>query len=509
MFYKASGKAMKRAIDTTGDLFDQTPSDFPRAARSKKIVQNTDGVDGVMKGYQRGDEGVGKAVPMGDGVVMTGGSVGIAGGVGGVIEGGSCGEKGVLRDGQVMPTLAAKPKKTVVTRYGKQAFSQPYLFVMDEEGEDAETADRDPLKIANEAYRVRRDVASEALDMPLALLALDIRAGIEKDDRKWNAIFDQAREEIVKEISYLRLVLGDKMKVEVDWQLPLRWPYIALRAPDGKRIVDTDSLELRAYGVRSASLLWSHILEKQQLMKKMARDYNALTHWAFSLPKNVSKAMAGTRSSKFVMTPQIANQINRLQWLSYRGEDTGGAFCPLPFNLYESVRLRHWAVAEALKNHVIYMNMIYNLVQKESSQKFGTPRRAGLAVRITTGKADIPVTSWALWINHRMNNLFYTTVTPRIRSKKHGKYISAYSFRISDEKGRLIGESIHRAHLSHMADVYRAVDSVLAELQKLANKSGLLMQKIMGYRHAKDSPAAAGKASWRPSGRKLKWLPEQ
>ena len=219
--------------------------------------------------------------------------------------------------------------------------------------------------------------------------------------------------------------------------------------------------------------------------------------------------LAGTGSKKLSMTREIAFQINSLPWMTYLREDTGGAFSPLPFNLYESLRLRHWAVAEAVKNHVIYMNMLYNLVQKETSYKYGMPRRAGLAVRINNGVADIPKTFWVLWINHRNKNLFYTTVKPVIRSKKHGKYVSKYNFKISDAKGQLIGESIHRAHLSHMADIYRAADSVLTGLQILANKTGKQMQKLMGYRYAKDSPAAAGRASWKPSGSKFKWHPGQ
>lgn len=407
---------------------------------------------------------------------------------------------------QAAASPVAKPKKTVITKYGKQAFSQPYLYEMAEQ-DDPESCD--PIKKVNEAYRIRRDLNNESLEMPLVLLGLDIRDGIEKDDRKWNTIFNQAREEISKEISCLRLVLGDKMKLEVDWQLPLRWPYVALRAPDGRRIVETDSQEMMNYGVRSATMLWKHILEKQKLMHKMASDYSSLAGIALHLPKAVKKALAGTRSKKLTMTREIAVQINTLPWMTYLRENTGEAFSPLPFNLYESIRLRHWAMAEAVKNHVIYMNLLYNLVQKETNPQYGMPRRAGLAVRITTGKADIPVTSWALWINHRNNNLFYTTVKPVIRSKKHGKYVSKYSFKISDAKGRLIGESIHRAHLSHMADIYRTADSVLAELQKLANKSGKQMQKLMGYRHTKDSPAEAGRASWKPSGHKLKWLPAQ
>ncbi|MHB8950911.1 MAG: hypothetical protein ACYC4S_17945, partial [Rhodoferax sp.] len=196
-----------------------------------------------------------------------------------------------------------KPKKTIVKKYGKQALSQPYLFEM-AEGDDPDVDD--PIKKVNEAYRIRRDLNNESLDMPLLLLGLDIRAGIEKDDRKWNAIFSQAREEIIKEISYLRLVLGDKMKVEVDWQRPIGFPYVALRAQDGRRIVETDSQEMMGYGVRSATMLWKHILEKQKLMHKMAKDYSGLESIALHLPKAIKKAMSGTRSQKFTMTREIA-----------------------------------------------------------------------------------------------------------------------------------------------------------------------------------------------------------
>ena len=530
---------MKRAVDSNMDLFEalmdaiESPDTHPNTSgqldwlevgiSDSDVLHGDDGVpvsvSGVMTptskcerngvhGVLHGDYGV----PVSVSGVMTPVSKCERDGVHGVLHG----DDGVMLASHLpiqattntiaKSTKSTKPKKTVVKKYGKQAFNQPYLFEMSE-GDDPDSCD--PIKKVNEAYRIRRDINNESLDMALILLGLDIRAGIEKDDRKWNAIFSQAREEITKEISYLRLVLGDKMKVEVDWQRPLGFPYVALRAPDGRRIVETDSIEMRAYGVRSASMLWNHILEKQKLMHKMAKDYSGMESIALHLPKAVKKAMGGTRSQKFTMTREIANQINTLPWVTYLREETGGAFSPLPYNLYESLRLRHWAVAEAVKNHVIYMNMLYNLVQKETSHKHGTPRRAGLAVRITTGKADIPVTSWALWINHRNKNLFYTTVKPVIRSKKHGKYVSKYSFKISDAKGQLIGESIHRAHLSHMADIYRTVDSVLAELQILSNKTGKQMQKLMGYRHTKDSPAAAGKASWRPSGHKLKWLPAQ
>lgn len=114
--------------------------------------------------------------------------------------------------------------------------------------------------------------------MPLFITAVELRAGVEADDRKWNQSFCKLGEEISNEINSLRLVLGDKMKVELAWQKPLGWPVCALRTPDGRRFQDIESQEMMRIGVRSATRIRNHALEAHSGQAKRHADYGQELH---------------------------------------------------------------------------------------------------------------------------------------------------------------------------------------------------------------------------------------
>jgi hypothetical protein len=370
--------------------------------------------------------------------------------------------------------------------------------------------DIDPPKRRNAGYRVRRDLVQERqIDMPLFITGVEIRAGIADDDRHWNRKFSDLREQIIKEIGDLRFVIGDRMTVEVAWNLPLNWPYVALRAPDGRRIVETDSAELGSYGLRSVTMLWKGIVEKQKAMQTMARNYAAMLRWFEKLSTKVPVAMDGSRTCRLLLDPEIHKQINNLQWPSYLRDSSGGVFSPLPFNVYESMRVRLWAHVKAVKQHVHAMNLNYNRVSNENRLSLGKTRSAALAVGIVDGPARTPQHYWALWVRKGQENLFYRTVTPRVVSSERGKYITPESFAVSDDRGRLATYAIDRCHLTHMKDIYRAADHVLAELLALSIKTADLLIENVGKRHGKESTAASGRGSWRGSGVLFRWIPGQ
>lgn len=370
--------------------------------------------------------------------------------------------------------------------------------------------DIDPPKRRNAGYRVRRDLLQERqIDMPLFITGVEIRAGIAEDDRHWNRKFAELREQIVKEIGDLRFVIGDRMTVEITWNMPLNWPYVALRAPDGRRLVDTDSAELGSYGLRSVTMLWKGILEKQRAMQSMARNYAALLRWSEKLGTKVPVAMDGSRTCRLLLDPEIHKQINSLAWPSYLRDSSGGPFSPLPFNVYESMRVRLWAHVKAVKQHVHAMNLNYNRVSNENRLSLGKTRSAALAVGIVDGPARTPLHYWALWVRKGQENLFYRTVTPRVVSSERGKYITPESFSVSDDRGRLATYAIDRCHLTHMKDIYRAADHVLAELLTLSEKTADLLVETVGKRHGKDSSASSGRGSWRGSGVLFRWIPGQ
>jgi hypothetical protein len=370
--------------------------------------------------------------------------------------------------------------------------------------------DIDPPKRRNAGYRVRRDLVQERqIDMPLFITGVEIRAGIAQDDRHWNQKFVQLREQIVKEIGDLRFVIGDRMAIEVSWNLPLNWPYVALRAPDGRRLVETDSAELGSYGLRSVTMLWKSIVEKQKAMQTMARNYAAMLRWSEKLRTKVPVAMDGSRTCRLLLDPEIHKQINSLEWPSYLRDSAGGAFSPLPFNVYESMRVRLWAHVKAVKQHVHAMNLNYNRVTNEKRASLGKTRGAALAVAIMDGPARTPQHYWALWVRKGQENLFYKVVTPRFFSLERGKYITTESFDVSDSNGRLHTYAIDRCHLTHMKDLYRAADHVLADLLALSQKTADLLVETVGKRHGKESTAASGRGSWRGSGVLFRWIPGQ
>jgi hypothetical protein len=345
--------------------------------------------------------------------------------------------------------------------------------------------------------------------MPLFITGVEIRAGIPEDDRHWNRKFNELREQITKEIGDLKFIVGDRVAVETTWNLPLNWPYVALRAPDGRRIVETDSAELASYGLRSVTMLWKGVLEKQRAMQAMARNYTALLRWSEKLSKKVPEAMDGTRTCRLLLDPEIHKQINALEWPSYLRDTSGGPFSPLPFNVYESMRVRLWAHVKAVKQHVHAMNLNYNRVTNEKRASLGKTRGAALAVAIMDGPARTPQHYWALWVRKGSENLFYKIVTPRFFSLERGKYITSESFSVSDERGRLSTYAIDRCHLTHMKDLYRAADHVLADLFVLSQKTAELIVDTMGKRHGKESSAASGRGSWRGSGVLFRWIPGQ
>ncbi len=370
--------------------------------------------------------------------------------------------------------------------------------------------DIDPPKRRNAGYRVRRDLVQERqIDMPLFITGVEIRAGIAQDDRHWNQKFVQLREQIVKEIGDLRFVIGDRMTIEVSCNLPLNWPYVALRAPDGRRLVETDSAELGSYGLRSVTMLWKSIVEKQKAMQTMARNYAAMLRWSEKLRTKVPVAMDGSRTCRLLLDPEIHKQINSLEWPSYLRDSAGGPFSPLPFNVYESMRVRLWAHVKAVKQHVHAMNLNYNRVTNEKRASLGKTRGAALAVAIADGPARTPQHYWALWVRKGQENLFYKVVTPRFFSLERGKYITTESFEVSDKNGLLHTYAIDRCHLTHMKDLYRAADHVLADLLALSQKTADLLVETVGKRHGKESTAVSGRGSWRGSGVLFRWIPGQ
>lgn len=370
--------------------------------------------------------------------------------------------------------------------------------------------DVDQPKRRNVGYRVRRDLRQESLiDMPMFITGVEIRDGVAADDRAWNKKFSTLREEITIEINNLRFLLGDKMGLEVVWQNPLGWPIVALRAPDGKRIIETDSAQLWAYGVRSLTMVWKSIVEKQQTMQKMARDYEALLRWADKLPKKIGLAMDGSRSLPLILDPEISKQINSLPWPNYFRDSNGAPFSPLPYSVYEAMRVRLWAHTKALKHHVHAMNLNYNIVDNPRKIAHGKTRPAALAVGIVDGPCRTPQHYWALWVRKGQENLFYRVVTPRTISSERGEYINGESFSVSDDEKRLRTYAIDRCHLSHMKDIYRAADAVLADLLDLSEKTASLIEKTMGKHYGQQSPASAGRGSWRGSGAFFKWIPGQ
>ena len=68
-----------------------------------------------------------------------------------------------------------------------------------------------------------------------------------------------------------------------------------------------------------------------------------------------------------------------MEWPKYHRDTSGGPFSPLPFNVAESMRVRHWAYAKAVKQHVHAMNLNYNRVTNEQRVNLGKARRAALA----------------------------------------------------------------------------------------------------------------------------------
>lgn len=80
---------------------------------------------------------------------------------------------------------------------------------------------------------------------------------------------------------------------------------------------------------------------------------------------------------------------------------------------------------------------------------------------------------------------------------------------MSDINGRLRNEAIDRCDMTHLKDIYRSADLVLADLFALSEKTGDLLVETIGQRHGKDSPAVSGCGSWRGSGALLRWFPGQ
>lgn len=438
--------------------------------------------------------------------VPGGGVVGLSSPIEVVCDSGLGGTKvspGVIGDSS---GLKKSPKPTKGARSGRnQVFEINPNVVVGETLFDIDTPKR-----RNAGYRVRRDLLQERqVDMPLFITGIEIRSGIPEDDRHWNRKFNELREQITKEISDLRFVTGDRIAIEVTWNLPLNWPYVALRAPDGRRIVETDSSELGSYGLRSVTMLWKGIVEKQKAMQTMARNYAALLRWAEKLRTKVPVAMDGSRTSRLLLDPEIHKQINALEWPTYLRDTAGGPFSPLPFNVYEAMRVRLWAHVKAVKQHVHAMNLNYNRVTNEKRASLGKTRGAALAVAIMDGPARTPQHYWALWVRKGTENLFYKVVTPRFFSLERGKYITSESFPVSDERGRLATYAIDRCHLTHMKDLYRAADLVLADLLALSQKTADLIVETMGKRHGKESSAASGRGSWRGSGVLFRWIPGQ
>ena len=370
--------------------------------------------------------------------------------------------------------------------------------------------DIDPPKRKNAGYRVRRDLRQEQLiEMPLAITGVELRKGVAEDDRAWNRKFTSTREEITKEINYLRLVVGDCLKIELTWQQPIGWPICALRTPDGRRLIETDSAELARYGVRSATLLWKSIVEKQKQLQGMARQYEALVRWMGKLPDKVGEAMDGPRSCRLLLDPEIHKQINGLAWPKYQRDTAGGPFSPLPYSVYESMRVRLWANAKAVKQHVHAMNLNYNRITNEKRVNLGKTRPAAMAIGIVDGPARTPQHYWALWVRKGSENLFYRTVTPRVANRDVGKYITNETFPVADGDNRLRTEAIDRCHLTHMKEIYRAADHALHSLAGIALKTSELIVNTMGKRFGSESPAASGRGQWRGSGTLFRWFPGQ
>lgn len=398
---------------------------------------------------------------------------------------------------------------TTRTRAGNKSSREQ--FQINPEFVQGETLfDIDPPKRRNAGYRVRRDLKQERqIDMPLFITGIELRHGIAEDDRRWNKIFNDLREQISNEINSLRFIIGGRMTVEVSWQKPLDWPICALRAPDGKRIIETDSAELGSYGLRSMTMLWKSIVEKQKTMQSMARNYTSMLRWSEKLHTKVALAMDGGPSCRLVLDPEIHKQINMLQWPSYFRDTLGGPFSPLPYNVYEAMRVRLWAHVKAVKQHVHAMNLNYNRVTNERKISIGKTRPAALAVGIVDGPCRTPQHYWALWVRKGHENLFYRVVTPRVVSGDRGKYTTTETFSVSDSSGHLRTEAIDRCHLSHMKDIYRAADCALAGISVLSEKTADLLVQTMGKRFGKESNSASGRGSWRGSGVLFRWMPGQ
>lgn len=192
-------------------------------------------------------------------------------------------------------------------------------------------------------------------------------------------------------------------------------------------------------------------------MQTMAKNYMDMVRFARKLPHKVAVVMAGSPSCRLVLDPEIFKQINSLRWSDYEMDESDGPYSPLPFNLFESMRVRLWANVKAIKQHVHAMNLNYNRVTNERRISLGKTRPAAFAVGIVPGRCHIPEQYWALWVRKGTANLFYRTVTPRVVSADQGRYTKTTSIKVKDESGCLRTEAIERCHLSHMKEIYRAV----------------------------------------------------
>lgn len=237
-----------------------------------------------------------------------------------------------------------------------------------------------------------------------------------------------------------------------------------MRTPDGRRLIETDSAELARYGPRSCRLL---------------------------------------------LDPEIHKQINGLIWPKYQRDTAGGPFSPLPYSVYESMRVRLWANVKAVKQHVHAMNLNYNRITNEKRVNLGKTRPAAMAIGIVDGPARTPQHYWALWVRKGSENLFYRTVTPRVANRDVGKYITNETFPVADGDNRLRTEAIDRCHLTHMKEIYRAADHALHSLDGIALKTSELIVNTMGKRFGSESPAASGRGQWRGSGTLFRWFPGQ
>lgn len=109
-------------------------------------------------------------------------------------------------------------------------------------------------------------------------------------------------------------------------------------------------------------------------MQTMAKNYMDMVRFARKLPHKVAVAMAGSPSCRLVLDPEIFKQINSLRWSDYEMDESDGPYSPLPFNLFESMRVRLWANVKAIKQHVHAMNLNYNRVTNERRISLGKTR---------------------------------------------------------------------------------------------------------------------------------------